>query len=143
MEESPAWPDFEFLDHTADIRLFARGRDPQELFTNAGRGMFALIVEESSVRESEERRVSVSGEDWVELFVSWLEELLYLFEAEGWIPRRYHFARLEPPELEALVCGEGLDPDRHELMHEVKAVTHHELWVKHADGWEAQVILDI
>jgi SHS2 domain-containing protein len=40
--------------------------------------------------------------------------------------------------------GERYDPARHVLAHEVKAITQHELDVRHeADGWEAFFIVDI
>jgi SHS2 domain-containing protein len=40
--------------------------------------------------------------------------------------------------------GEPLDRERHQLEHEVKAITYHALRVdKTADGWLAEVIVDI
>ena len=46
--------------------------------------------------------------------------------------------------LSATAWGEPLDPARHELAREVKAITYHELRVEQtADGWLAEVIVDI
>ena len=46
--------------------------------------------------------------------------------------------------LTATAWGEPLDPARHVLSHEVKAITYHELKVERtADGWLAEVIVDI
>ncbi len=46
--------------------------------------------------------------------------------------------------LEAAAWGEPMDPSRHELNHEVKAITYHGLKVEQtADGWLAEVIVDI
>ena len=43
-----------------------------------------------------------------------------------------------------MAYGEPYDPARHVLAHEVKAITYHELKVeKTADGWLAEVIVDI
>ena len=40
--------------------------------------------------------------------------------------------------------GELVDPERHELEHEVKAITYHGLKVEQqADQWLAEVIVDI
>ena len=40
--------------------------------------------------------------------------------------------------------GEAVNPARHVLDHEVKAITYHELKVERvADGWLAEVIVDI
>ena len=46
--------------------------------------------------------------------------------------------------LEGEAWGEPMDPARHEPNHEVKAITYHGLKVeKTADGWLAEVIVDI
>ena len=46
--------------------------------------------------------------------------------------------------LSATARGEPLDPGRHLLKHEVKAITYHELKVSEtSEGWLAEVIVDI
>ena len=46
--------------------------------------------------------------------------------------------------LQGSAWGEALDLQRHELSHEVKAITYHGLRVEAtADGWLAEVIVDI
>ena len=46
--------------------------------------------------------------------------------------------------LTAVCRGERLDRARHQLEHEVKAITYHELKVEQtADGWLAEAIVDI
>ena len=43
-----------------------------------------------------------------------------------------------------LELGEPIDPARHRLAREVKAVTYHQAWVREADGlWRAQVVFDL
>ena len=46
--------------------------------------------------------------------------------------------------LKASAWGEPIDPARHVLSHEVKAITYHGLRVeREGDGWIAEVIVDI
>jgi len=46
--------------------------------------------------------------------------------------------------LEGIAVGEELDPSRHELRVDVKAVTLHRFSLEKTDrGWQASVILDI
>jgi SHS2 domain-containing protein len=46
--------------------------------------------------------------------------------------------------LRAAAWGEPVDPARHELDHEVKAITYHGLKLERdGDGWLAEVIVDI
>jgi SHS2 domain-containing protein len=50
----------------------------------------------------------------------------------------------ESSTLRGVIVGETLDPDRHELDHEVKAATHHGLTLdRDGNEWVAEVILDI
>ena len=51
---------------------------------------------------------------------------------------------IDPQGLSARCDGEPIDSSRHQLDHEIKAITYHELQVRQrADGWFAQVIVDI
>jgi SHS2 domain-containing protein len=44
----------------------------------------------------------------------------------------------------AEVSGETINPDRHTIFTEIKAVTFHGLRLEKSDnGWEAQIILDL
>ncbi|MFM8893617.1 MAG: archease [Planctomycetia bacterium] len=46
--------------------------------------------------------------------------------------------------MRALAHGERYDPARHTLAHEIKAVTWHELSVRHAPtGWDASIFVDV
>jgi SHS2 domain-containing protein len=52
--------------------------------------------------------------------------------------------KVDEQGLKAKARGEPLDRERHELSHEVKAITYHQLEVKQTDqGWQARVIVDI
>jgi SHS2 domain-containing protein len=52
--------------------------------------------------------------------------------------------KLDDAGLSATARGEPWDPDRHELDHEVKAITYHGLKVEQeAGGWLAELIVDI
>src|SRR5206468_11251850 len=77
------------------------------------------------------------------LLLDWLKALLYHFDAEHMLFRRFE-VRVGEAGLEGRAWGEPLDRSRHELSHEVKAITYHGLRVEQtADGWEAEVIVDI
>jgi SHS2 domain-containing protein len=44
----------------------------------------------------------------------------------------------------AIAHGEKIDPGRHEIKTEIKAVTYHGLYLRQTErGWEAQVIFDV
>jgi SHS2 domain-containing protein len=66
--------------------------------------------------------------DLESLFVTLLNELLYLREVKATTLVDFHVMRLEQSNegwvLEGLATGEPLDPDKHEFMTEVKAATY-------------------
>ena len=140
MAEEP----FEIIEHTADVGIVARGATLEELFANAARALFALMVELAGVEERQERQVVVTAQDWSGLLVNWLSELLYYVDAEELLLRRFQVQELKPFRLVARAFGETIDRQRHQLHFGVKAVTKHMLEVRQEDGhWRAQVLFDI
>lgn len=135
---------FEVFDHTADIGLHVRAPDFATLLAEAARGMFTLIAEDlAPFRVTVEDDVAIAGTDRAYLLLDWLDDLLFRFET-----RRIVFVefdvRVTDAGLVARIGGEPVDPARHRLGREVKAVTYHELQVRDtAGGVEATVIFDI
>ena len=61
----------------------------------------------------------------------------------GWCSADFD-VRVEPGGLAATARGEPIDPQRHHLDVEVKAITYHGLKVQQeGDGWLAEVIVDV
>ena len=88
--------------------------------------------------------LSVSATDLEDLLVRWLSELLYLYDTQRLLCCACTFATLEPTHLVATVAGEPLDPERHPIDTEIKAVTYHQIAVEQVAGrWQARVIFDL
>ena len=134
----------ELFEHTADLGLRVRAPDLDGLFAEAAACLFSAIVEDlSTVRPEMSQAVELSGTDREYLLFDWLRELLYRFDAEHVVYGRFDVA-VRPDGLTATAHGEKLDPARHALSHEVKAITYHGLKVEQTpDGWLAEVIVDI
>jgi SHS2 domain-containing protein len=135
---------FEVFDHTADLGLRIHAPDLNALFADGGQALLSVIVSDSNTVEPRDRlTVRVAGTDLEYLFVDWLDELLFLFESKRFLASEFE-TQLDDTGISATVRGEPCDPARHALAHEVKAVTYHGLTVEQsADGWRAEVILDI
>jgi len=102
------------------------------------------MVEPGTARAERMLRVEVEASDRETLLVAWLNELLYLHEAEGFVAAEFAIRRLSDTALEAEVWGETVDRARHRLVGHVKAATYHLLRVRPAAGaWEAQVVVDV
>ncbi len=134
---------FEIIDHTADIGIMAYGKNEKEVFANSAYAMFSLIADLDGVAESIRREVEVTATDQETLLASWLNELLYLFDAEQIIFKSFEVIDLGEQRLRAIARGERVDLSRHKLKTQVKAATYHMLKVEKEDGFKAQVILDV
>jgi protein archease len=137
---------FEVFDHTADIGLRVRAKALEELFCEAGVGLFSLIVvnlEEVRCQQRMEFAIAARDGELDFLLFDWLNELLFTFDSKKMLLARFDVS-IHDSQLKAVARGEPLDPTRHRLEHEVKAITYHGLKVtQEADRWEAEVILDI
>jgi len=135
---------FEIIDHVADVGIVAYGTDVEELFSNAALALFSLITEPESIEEKLHLDLEVSSEGRDRLLVEWLNELIYLFDAERILFNRFDIKRLTHNELKATCYGEGFDSMKHKIKIGVKAATYHMLKLdKNGDGCKAQIILDI
>ena len=144
LDMSTTDPRYRILDHTADVGLEARGADLAELFSNAARGMFAVMAAADTVRADKELLVRAEAEDLENLLVNWLSEVLYLSATKGMLLCRFDIAEIDQLHVVAKVFGEPIDRNRHELYTEIKAVTYHELKVVKADQiWVGRVLFDV
>jgi len=135
---------YEHFEHTADLGLRVRAADLNTLFAEAAEALFAAIVEDiSAIEPREPLAVRIAGTDRAYLLFDWLRELLYRFDAERRLFRRFE-VRVSDDGLTATARGEPYDAERHPLSHEVKAITYHGLRVdREGDGWLAELIVDI
>ncbi len=135
---------FEVFEHTADLGLRIRAGSFEELLVEAAKGLTSVIVTDlATIEERVERTIRIDGQDVEYLLFDWLSELLFAFETERLL---FHAFQLDKPAdgIVAVCRGEHLDAARHQLEHEVKAITYHRLKVIQTDrAWEAEVVVDI
>jgi SHS2 domain-containing protein len=135
---------YEYIEHTGDLGFKAYGTTREALFSHAAEAFFEALVRLETVQEKEERLIEVEADALDDLMVGWLGELLFLFDTETLLLRRFEITHMKDRSLKATVSGELMDPTRHEIKTGIKAVTYHQLYVRQRAGiWEAQVILDI
>jgi len=90
------------------------------------------------------REVSVSSEDYPDLMVRWLGEVLYLFAGDKLIVDSIEIKELNPTQIKTALSVADFEPEHHRVLREIKAVTYHGISVHKAnDAWEARIIFDI
>ena len=148
---SPPTDDFtvgyRFIDHTADIGVHSRGTTLEESFQHIGLGMTdVLSTNIRTVEQSHSQTILVSDDTLEELVISYLSELLFLFDTEHLLFSSFKVTITRTGEdynLEALVKGERFDPERHPYPVEIKAVTEHMLTVKTEPPFDITVLFDL
>ncbi len=135
---------FEIFAVTADKGIRAWGADPAAAFGQAARALWSLMIEPAAVKPGRMIPIAVEAADREALLVAWLNELLYLYEARGFIGADCAVLSLTETRLDAEAWGETVDQTRHVVVGHVKAVTYHQVHVGPADGrWEASVVVDV
>lgn len=138
---------YETFEHTADLGLRVSAESYVALLQEAALGLLSMVVADpSSVQLQTTVEIELPGDAQNRpeyLLFDWLSELLYRFETDALLLREFDI-RITPDGLTATCRGEVADADRHQLEHEVKAITYHDLRVwQEAGEWHAELIVDI
>lgn len=135
---------FEVLNHTADVGIKAFGKTLKLAFENAALGMFSLITDLDSVEETVRLTLEAEALDKEVLLAEWLNELIYLFEVERVLLKRFDIIDWdEETWLKGAAWGENLDLARHQVDAQIKACTYHNLKAQKSNGFEVEVIFDV
>ncbi len=113
---------FRNIDHGADFGFEVYGRTEEELFQNGATALFSLITDPGCVETVIEKEVIL--DDGREALVVFLNELLYLWDVERFLPGSVTIVQTKGSK-KAIVKGEFYDENRHIVRAEIKAVTYH------------------
>lgn len=135
---------YEYIDHTADIGIRGYGKTFLDALSNVATGMFAVIHPLNQIEIQETRKLEIQAATLEDLVVQFLNHLLYLHDAKGFIPKEYQFELSETHKIHGIIQGETFNPDKHLIYDEIKAVTYHQLRIEQkTDEWIIQVICDL
>ena len=135
---------YEALDMSGDAGLRVWGGSLEEAFESAALGMYGLITDIAKIERKKSIRVSVKGNSLDGLLVAFLNELVFRFDAYGFVGKAISIEKIENNMISAVIEGEEFEQGRHEAGLLIKAATYHNLKVeKHNDRWEFDIIFDI
>ncbi len=133
---------FQLIEHTADTGLIAYGNNLTEAFANAAYGLFSIIAELNRVRKVESQTVVVNAEDIESLLFNWMNHLIYIFDVEHLLFKRFDISEFTEHNLKAICWGERYNPSRHRLKTGVKSATYHMLQVDRERN-RVRIIFDV
>jgi SHS2 domain-containing protein len=142
---------YKFIDGVAiaDVAFEASGKTIEAMFVSAGEALMNTQVNDlKKITPAVEKKFELSNKDEERLLHDFLQELIFLKDAELLLFREYNLkiAKLQTGEwkLKASLRGEQIDQKKHELLVDVKAVSWHMFKIeKTKTGWKAFVILDV
>lgn len=127
---------YRFVEHTAELEVELEADSPEGVFEEARRAFVELAGSGSG--DTVERPVSIEAPDLPALLAAWLDELVFLADAEGLVAESAQLS-LSGSRLTGFVRGRHGDPRPL-----VKAVTLHRLRFRPEDGiWRGRVVLDV
>jgi len=138
---------YRFLEHTADAMFEAFGDNLEQLFENSALAVEETMVDIKSVKQIEEYDILLNNKEVEGLLYDFLSELLFLKDTENLLFSKFHI-RIHcikgMYELIANCFGEKINPKKHKLVADTKAITLHEFKVEQTkNGWMSKVIVDI
>ena len=135
---------YDVIDQTSDLGFECRGKTLEALFATAILALADLITRIEPLSTNETRVVTASGTDDALRLRAILEETLYLFEKEGFLPKEAEVVFEKDGVVRATLRGQRVDLATYPIDRVVKAVTYHQLSVTKKRGtYRARVILDL
>jgi SHS2 domain-containing protein len=124
--------------------MHVHGTDLVNLFEEAARSLVYVMIRVQREEKADAMKLQVDAQDLPDLMVRWLGEILYLLQGEKKVVTNLKIDSLSPVQLAATLKTVPFDPNRHEILSDIKAVTYHQVDVAQKDDqWEARVIFDL
>jgi SHS2 domain-containing protein len=128
----------------SELAVRVTGNSQADLFANSAFALFDVMADVDKIEVKERINLEVEGTDRDDLMVNWMRELLYLYQGSGYLLREFNIGEVKDTIVKAEVCGEKIDPDRHEVKQEIGAVAFHKSRMeKTGNQWTAQVIFEL
>jgi SHS2 domain-containing protein len=141
---------YEYLDDVAiaDAAFRAWGQTPEEMFSAAADAVTNVMVADlETVSPEEQLTIELQSDAMDMLLFELLQELVFYKDARQLLLRVPRIRILQGDGLYTLSAeafGESINPEKHELIVDVKAITLHRFSVEETSGgWEARVIVDV
>jgi SHS2 domain-containing protein len=129
---------YRWVDHTSEVELEIEAAGEREVFEEAARALAELLGVDGT-DSTTERRLTAHAADRPALLAAWLEELVFLAEAEGFVALRVLELETDADAVHGTVGGLLAAPPPL-----VKAITYHRLAFEPSDaGYFARVVFDV
>ena len=133
---------YKFLEHTADVKFQAFGKNIEEVFENSALALKEAICGKKKIKSTKEKVIKIKGKDFESLMYKFLEEILYLLDSSNFLISKIKEIKIKDFTLKAILSGDNTK--NYWFTNNVKAVTYNEMFIKKKGSkWISQVVLDV
>lgn len=137
---------YKFLEHTADVKVQAFGKSLNEAFGNSALAIKELMLnsEDIKINTKIKKKIKVEGKDEQDLLYNFLEEFIYLLDAENFILSKVENIKIEKKnkfELKAEVSGDKAS--NYKFSNKVKAITFNQMKIEKKGKFIIQFVVDV
>lgn len=138
-------PSYEYLSHTAEAKFAAYGKTLEEAFCSAALALENIMVKTATVKAVNKKLFSVKAKNVQALLYDFLQQLLILFDSEGFVLHTVAVKIAEQKGMYTLTATlSGDKANKYEILSGVKSVTYHEMEiVEDKKGWKIVVVVDV
>jgi SHS2 domain-containing protein len=135
---------YRLMTRQSELAVRVVGISQADLFANSAFALFDVMTDLEKIEVKERLPLEVEGADRDDLMVNWMRELLYLYQGSGYLLKEFQIREVKDTLVKADVCGEKIDPDRHDMKKEITAVAYHQSRMeKTGNQWTAQLIFEV
>ncbi len=128
----------------AEAAFEAEGKDLKELFEACAAAFMDTSANPTSIKSVIQKEISINAKDVESLLYNFLEELVFLKDAEAIVFNKVEVTEISETSVKATAIGDKINKEKQELRADVKAITMHMFKVEKTDaGWKAMVVMDI
>jgi SHS2 domain-containing protein len=137
---------FKFLPHTADVKIQAEGKSLEEAFKQSALAVKEVMSSKIKIKAKIRKEIKVEGEDKESLLYEFLEEFLYLFDAESFIMNKVTKIKITKSKNKLILTAQAIgdNSSSYKFTNDVKAITYNEMSIKENKGKVAIVfVIDV
>lgn len=133
---------YEYLEHTADAKFRAYGKNFEEAISNAVTAMFGMLTDIEKVNPKVKKKIKIRAENMKALVYEFLDELLYQLDTEGIIFTHLENVKFSENKIEATAVGDYFK--NYDVSGNIKSMTYSDMIVRKEDNkYVIQAVVDI
>jgi len=135
---------YKFLEHTADVKFQATGKNLEQAFEFSAIALQEAICGKLKINKKLKKKIEFEGKDLENLLYNFLEEFLYLLDAENFLFCKIRNLKIDKKnfKLSAEVFGDRAS--KYDFSNSVKAITYNDMKIKkQKNRWVVEGVFDV